>query len=146
MSAFGGDPDNVTVFGQSGGGAKVTTLLQSPGADGLYARGIVMSGVIGPLLADDAGSGKPLAEALLAELGLSDVKELETVDFSRLAKAYRKVKPGLLAKGCYVGCKPHPNAHYLGDPCVNVGTLARVCFESNGDVYEDSGYITDSPA
>ena len=32
---------------------------------------------------------------------------------------------------------------FFGDPCVNVGTLARVCFESNGDVYEDSGYITD---
>lgn len=32
---------------------------------------------------------------------------------------------------------------FFGDPCVNVGTLARVAFESNGCVYEDSGYITD---
>ena len=52
IGAFGGDPKNVTVFGQSGGGAKVTTLLQSPAADGLYAKGIVMSGVISPVLAD----------------------------------------------------------------------------------------------
>ena len=116
ITAFGGDPENVTVFGQSGGGAKVTTLLQSPGADGLYARGIVMSGVIGPVLADAEGSGKPLAEALLAELGLASVAELETVDFHLLAKAYNKVKPALEKAGNYVGCRPHPNAYYLGEP------------------------------
>ena len=52
IEAFGGDPANVTVFGQSGGGAKVTTLLQTPAADGLFAKGINMSGVIGPVLAD----------------------------------------------------------------------------------------------
>lgn len=33
---------------------------------------------------------------------------------------------------------------FFGDPCANVGTLARVAFESNGSVYEDSGYITDA--
>ena len=89
IAAFGGDPGNVTVFGQSGGGAKVTTLLQSPAADGLYAKGMVMSGVIGPVLGDALGSGKELAEALLAELGLSTVKDLETVDYHLLAKCPR---------------------------------------------------------
>ena len=49
IAAFGGDPGNVTVFGQSGGGAKVTTLLQTPAADGLFHKGIVMSGVLGRL-------------------------------------------------------------------------------------------------
>lgn len=34
IAAFGGDPDNVTIFGQSGGGMKVTALLQTPAADG----------------------------------------------------------------------------------------------------------------
>ena len=47
IAAFGGDPDNVTIFGQSGGGGKVTTLMQMPSADGLYHRAIVMSGVMG---------------------------------------------------------------------------------------------------
>jgi len=116
IAAFGGDPENVTVFGQSGGGAKVTTLLQTPAADGLYAKGINMSGVIG-MLADEKGSGREMAEALMAELNLASVKELETVDYRLLAKAYLKLRPGFQKAGKYVGCKPHPNAFYAGDPC-----------------------------
>lgn len=116
IAAFGGDPDNVTIFGQSGGGAKVTTLLQTPAADGLYAKGLNMSGVVGGLLADCTGSGKDLAEAILAELGLESVKELETVPYDAMAAAYKKVKPALLAAGKNVGCKPFKNEFYLGCP------------------------------
>ncbi len=116
IAAFGGDPENVTVFGQSGGGAKVTTLLQSPAADGLYAKGIIMSGVIGPVLADAEGSGKELAEAMMKELGLKSVREMETADYALLARAYRKVSPALRAAGKYTGGCPHPNAFYLGEP------------------------------
>ena len=116
IASFGGDPDNVTVFGQSGGGAKVTTLLQSPAADGLYAKGIIMSGVIGPVLADAAGSGKKLAEAVMKELEIRTVKELETVDYAAFARAYLKVAPALRAEGKYTGNAPHPNAFYIGDP------------------------------
>ena len=116
IAAFGGDPENVTVFGQSGGGAKVTTLLQSPAADGLYAKGIIMSGVIGPVLADAEGSGKDLAEAMMRELGIRTVAELEKIEYWRLAKAYLKVRPELWAAEKYVGGCPHPNAYYLGEP------------------------------
>ena len=116
IAQFGGDPANVTVFGQSGGGAKVTTLLQTPAADGLYAKGINMSGVIG-LLADEKGSGREIAEALMCELGLTSVRELETVDYKPLAKAYLKLRAAFQKDGKYVGCKPHPNAFYAGDPC-----------------------------
>ena len=119
IAAFGGDPENVTVFGQSGGGGKVTTLLQSPGADGLFAKGIIMSGVIGPVLADAEGSGKELAEAMMKELGLKDVHEMETVPYAALAGAYLKVSPALRAQGKYVGGCPHPNAHYAGEPVKN---------------------------
>ena len=116
IAAFGGDPANVTVFGQSGGGAKVTTLLQTPAADGLYAKGINMSGVIS-MLADEKGSGREIAEALMAELNLTSVKELETVEHRLLARAYLKLRPAFQKAGKYVGCKPHPNAFYAGDPC-----------------------------
>lgn len=119
IARFGGDPGNVTVFGQSGGGAKVTTLLQSPAADGLYARGFVMSGVIGPVLADAKGSGRPLAEAVMAQLGIGDVRQLEVVEYRRLARAYLEVRDELAGAGEYVGCCPQPNAHYLGEPTAN---------------------------
>lgn len=119
IEAFGGNPDNVTVFGQSGGGAKVTTLLQTPAADGLYAKGINMSGVIGPLLADAAGSGRELAENMMEDLGISSVKELETVPYARLAESYKKVREVLRPQGKYVGGCPHPNAYYAGEPIIN---------------------------
>ncbi|MBQ8094218.1 MAG: carboxylesterase/lipase family protein [Clostridia bacterium] len=119
IERFGGDPDNVTVFGQSGGGGKVTTLLQSPDADGLYAKGCILSGVIGPVLSDASGSGRPMAEALMKELNLSDVKELETADYHLLSRAYLKLRNGLAKAGENVGCCPHPNAHYLGEPTIN---------------------------
>ena len=44
IAAFGGDPDNVTIFGQSGGGGKVNILLGTPSAKGLFHRGIIESG------------------------------------------------------------------------------------------------------
>lgn len=93
IAAFGGDPDNVTIFGQSGGGAKVCSLMQTPAADGLYHRAIMESG--GP-----TGSGREAteqtrkdsqkcAELILQELNIApeNVHELETVDWYDLAEA-----------------------------------------------------------
>lgn len=107
IAAFGGDPGNVTVFGQSGGGAKVTTLLQTPAADGLFHKGIVMSGVLGRL-ADCTGSGRDCAEALMAELGAADIAALETVPYAALAAAYNKVAPALKAAGKKHRLRPTP--------------------------------------
>ena len=45
IAGFGGDPGNVTIFGQSGGGGKVSTLMQIPAADGLFHKVIVQSGI-----------------------------------------------------------------------------------------------------
>ena len=44
IAAFGGDPGNVTIFGESGGGAKVSTLMAMPAASGLFHKAIVQSG------------------------------------------------------------------------------------------------------
>ena len=117
IEAFGGDPENVTVFGQSGGGGKVTTLLQSPAADGLFAKGINMSGVLGKLMTDQEENGDELVRAMMKELGVKKVRDMENLPYSRLAEAYNRVAPGFRAAGKYTGCAPHRNAHYLGDPC-----------------------------
>ena len=115
IAAFGGDPGSVTLFGQSGGGGKVTTLLQTPSADGLFHRGVNMSGVLG-VLDDSLGDGKDLAEALMAELGISGVKELEKVSWRALFDAYLTVSPALKKAGKYTGCAPKKNAFYAGNP------------------------------
>lgn len=117
IASFGGDPDNITLAGQSGGGEKITALLQNPAADGLFQRGIIMSGVVNSqMLGANHGSSRPLVDAMLAELGLSEkeVGELETLPYDRLAEAYRKVAQGLKAKGEYTGGCPKVGADFIG--------------------------------
>lgn len=46
IAQFGGDPNNVTIFGESGGGAKVLTLMAMPSAKGLFHKAIVQSGAV----------------------------------------------------------------------------------------------------
>ena len=117
IERFGGDPENVTLFGQSGGGAKITALLQSPGADGLFAKGINMSGVLqNGVVGSYAKSGRRLGEVMMQELGVHGVKELETVPYEALAAAFRKVRTALEAEGEYLGNQPRPNEFYEGDP------------------------------
>lgn len=80
---FGGDPENVTVFGQSGGGAKVLSLMTSPYASKLFHKGIVQSGateIMGVTFTKENVS-KRVTENLLAELGISadNIEDLQTV-------------------------------------------------------------------
>jgi para-nitrobenzyl esterase len=67
ISRFGGDPGNVTIFGQSGGGAKVGTLLAMPAAKGLFHRAIMQSGTA---RGDSKANASKTAEAFLAKLNL----------------------------------------------------------------------------
>ena len=69
IARFGGDPNNVTIFGQSGGGGKVGALMAMPAAKGLFHRAIVQSGSM--LHAGNPEDTGRLAAAYLAELGLS---------------------------------------------------------------------------
>jgi para-nitrobenzyl esterase len=68
IARFGGNPDLVTVFGESGGGRKVSTLMAMPNALGLFHRAIVQSG--SALRMDSPEIGKQRAQKLFAELGI----------------------------------------------------------------------------
>ena len=72
IAAFGGDPANVTIFGQSGGGAKVSTLLASPAARGLFHKAVVQSGAPGsmPTPYSDPRVARKVAELTLRNAGL----------------------------------------------------------------------------
>jgi len=97
IKTFGGDPGNVTIFGQSGGGGKVIALMAMPAAKGLFHRAIVQSGPFLKSLSPDY-SGR-LAELVIAELGLSksQVNELQGISVDRLSgaatEAMKKMPP-----------------------------------------------------
>jgi para-nitrobenzyl esterase len=71
IAAFGGDPGNVTIFGESGGGAKVSTLLSMPLAKGLFHRAIIQSGAAVRLRTRDRAIA--LTEIVLKHLGATAV-------------------------------------------------------------------------
>ena len=87
IASFGGDPNNVTIFGQSGGGGKVAVLMAMPAAKGLFHRAIIQSGPF--LKALTPGYSQRVAELLMNELGLSrsEVRTLQTVPVDRLSGA-----------------------------------------------------------
>ncbi len=97
VSSFGGDPANVTIFGQSGGGGKVATLQSMPAAKGLFHRMIIQS-----TISDTAVWGAPKDEAIqwtevyLRRLGLklSQAEELSKVPPEKLLAALSGSGPG----------------------------------------------------
>jgi para-nitrobenzyl esterase len=99
IAAFGGDPGNVTLFGQSGGGAKIATLMSMPAARGLFHKGWTMSGqqvtASGPLNAERR------AQAYLAKLGATP-REASALPVERLVEALAATDP-ILGGAVYFG-------------------------------------------
>ncbi len=91
IAAFGGDPDNVTVFGQSGGGAKVLALMSSPYAEGLFDKGIVQSGATETMgvVFNSQEASTALTENILDILGITagNIEDLQTVPVNELQAA-----------------------------------------------------------
>jgi para-nitrobenzyl esterase len=96
IAHFGGDPDNVTIFGESGGGGKVSTLLATPLASGLFHRAIIQSGAAVRLRTKERSL--KLTELVLGELGITTgaMDKLQTVSVSELLAA---IKPAERALG-----------------------------------------------
>src|SRR6185295_16616913 len=88
IAQFGGDPNTVTIFGQSGGGRKVGTLLAMPSAKGLFHRAIIESGPMIKLVERDQAAR--VATELLSKLGLnrSQVRELQNLPVEKIMSAY----------------------------------------------------------
>jgi para-nitrobenzyl esterase len=87
IANFGGDPDCVMIYGQSGGGSKVTCLMGMPSAAGLFHRACVQSGGGGNFA--DAEQSRALARQLMIELGLgpNDIGALRQIEWSKLNTA-----------------------------------------------------------
>lgn len=99
IAAFGGDPGNVTIFGESGGGSKIWTLLAMPAAQGLFHRAIPISGyLMWPRVSREEAARN--AEGALAELGVKkgDINKLASVPAERLFQASTTVTAKMTAK------------------------------------------------
>jgi len=103
IAEFGGDPECVMLFGQSGGGAKIATLMAMPAAKGLFHKAATMSGqqvtASGPLHASAR------AEAYLKALGISRnrLDELAALPAEKLVAALATVDPIIGSGGLYFG-------------------------------------------
>ncbi|WP_239987433.1 carboxylesterase/lipase family protein [Sphingosinithalassobacter portus] len=99
VAQFGGDPDRVLVFGQSGGGAKTSTLMAMPGARGLFHRAGVMSGSALKMMPAEMAraNARRLLDAL--EIGPGDVRRLQQVPWQTLLETQATLEAADRARG-----------------------------------------------
>lgn len=106
IQAFGGDPGRVTIMGQSGGGAKVTTLLGMPSARGLFHRAVALSG--SSLQGQPKAAAAELGTTLLAEAGVTakDFQKLQAMPWQDYLIHARAAAQKLQAAGRKGGYSP----------------------------------------
>ena len=105
IAGFGGDPSRVMLFGQSGGGAKIATLMAQPAAVGLFHRAATMSGQ--QVTASGPGNATKRTETCLQSLGLkpdqAGLDALPTVPVTDLVAALKTTDPVIGSGGLYMG-------------------------------------------
>ncbi len=138
IEGFGGDPGNVTVFGQSGGGAKVLALMTSPYAKGLFHKGIVQSGAtetMGVIFNSQEASTR-LTEHILEKLDITEdniediqsvpVEQLEAAAAEALQETGEELKlPAALGGGYSMDWEPVVDGDFLPTNPVTAGSFAE---------------------
>ena len=103
VANFGGDPDRVMIYGQSGGGSKVTTLMGIPAAAGLFHRAAAQSGGGGNIPTKE--QQREVARQMMKDLGLgpNDITSLQKMEWSKLVaagnSAVSKINPPIRGAG-----------------------------------------------
>jgi para-nitrobenzyl esterase len=119
IANFGGDPGNVTIFGESGGAAKISALLFMPAAHGLFQRAILESGSI--LKVQTAGEAAAGARALLAKVPLDRLLTLPAPELFKAAAV-----PGLRLMPAVDG-RSLPEQLWQSKPPIDVPLIVGCC-------------------
>jgi len=99
IANFGGDPGNITIFGQSGGGAKVNTLMAMPSAKGIFQKAINESGAFRGEMLDKATTQSITSEVLKAlNLQPEQADSLQKIPFAQLSAAGKKALANVAAQ------------------------------------------------
>jgi para-nitrobenzyl esterase len=91
VAAFGGDPDCVTVFGQSGGGCKVSVLMAMPAAEGLFHRAINMSGPCAKVLTQEGATQTALQVLNELHIDRANIDQIQRVTVGQIFDAMKAV-------------------------------------------------------
>lgn len=113
IRAFGGDPDNVTIFGESGGGSKVATLMGMPAARGLFHKGIIQSGPTRAGLPAERAAGN--ARTVMQRLNVSTAQELQALPFATVLAAVTETGRTSVALSPVVDGRVLPGNMFMGE-------------------------------
>ena len=118
ISAFGGDPENVTICGHSGGGGKVQCLYQIEEAAPYFRQGIVLSGCMRNELSDTQECSRKAAAAILGDLGITkeNIEKVYEVSYRDLVDAYGHVAQRLQEEGNSPKWSPVADEYFRGFP------------------------------
>ncbi len=136
IANFGGDPDKVMIYGQSGGASKVTTLLGMPSGKGLIHRAAIQSGGGGAL--PTAEQSREFSRRLLRELGVgNDIGALQRMDWKLLFDAGNKVAADMNGPRPAMGPSTNPRVGWnptLDGNVITVHSFSKVAPEVSRDV------------
>jgi para-nitrobenzyl esterase len=136
--AFGGDPTQVMIFGQSGGGWKVSALLAAPSAQGLFHRAAIQSGSLIHHQTREASART--AAAFIERLGVSpsDIIKLQTLPFEQLLAAQTEIGVAAFAPVLDGACLPtHPFEPTAPEMSSRIPLIISTTLDDAGLFYAD---------